>query len=443
MKYINSPKLMAAASAAVMSVAMGFSSAMAASAPATTPPGITLVEVVRELALSQPEFLWMRPGDAQGRTLFVSAGDKPGVSNCTDECAKEWVPLAVTPGAKAFGDWSVVKRTDGTTQWAYKTKPLYTWVKEEIPGDVATTVGVNEVSNSKLAENAVRLGTLTPPDGWSVARFQPSLTAAVPDGIDVKIVGGAQGVALTDFAGMTLYAFDGDAKRDNQPCSSSGCNISWIPVVAPALAANVGDFNIVARNDGTKQWAYKKKPLYRFKGDKLPGDANGIGVDKKWNVAILTENFRPSDVTVAYREGYGDTLAVNGMTLYTGVAYEARWGGRNLRDNYRNAYYRGKKLGGNTCLTQQCLSAWKPFRPGPKDTSNGFWEVITREDGSKQWAYKGYALYTHTGDTAPGQMNGNDVYDIVSDGTEDSFKRAALLVEVNGRAGVYWHIAKP
>ena len=24
-----------------------------------------------------------------------------------------------------------------------------------------------------------------------------------------------------------------------------------------------------ARTDGTQQWAYKKKPLYRFKGDKL------------------------------------------------------------------------------------------------------------------------------------------------------------------------------
>ena len=51
-------------------------------APATTPQGITLIEVVRELSSSQPELLWMRPGDPQGRTLFVYDQDAPGVSNC-------------------------------------------------------------------------------------------------------------------------------------------------------------------------------------------------------------------------------------------------------------------------------------------------------------------------------------------------------------------------
>lgn len=435
-------KSRAGLSALALATVMGFSSAMAASAPATTPAGITLVEVVRELALSQPELLWMRPGDPQGRTLFTYVNDKPGASLCDAECAKEWIPLAVAPGAKAFGDWSIIKRADGGAQWAYKSKPLYTWVKEEIPGDVATTVGVKEVDNSKLAENAVKVGTLTPPAEWKIARFQPSLAAAVPDGIDVKVVSGAQAVALTDYAGQTLYAFSGDAKKDGQVCSSSGCNIQWIPVTAPALAANVGDFSLVARNDGTQQWAYNKKPLYRFKGDKLPGDANGIDVDKRWTAAIVSENYRPRGVAVEPREGYGDALTVNGKTLYTGIAYEARWGGRNLRDNYRNAYYRGKKLGGNTCLGQ-CLTAWQPFQPAAGETSNGFWEVITREDGSKQWAYKGYALYTYARDKMPGDMNGNDVYDIVADGTEDSYERAAVLVEVNGRAGVYWHIAKP
>ncbi len=440
MKLIGN-RIHAGLSAAVLMSMMGFSSAMAASAPPTNPVGITLVEVVRELALSQPELLWMRPGDPQGRTLFVSANDKPGVSNCVADCAKEWIPLAVTAGAKPVGDWTIIKR-EGGQQWAYKGQPLYTWVKEEIPGDVATTVGVSEVGNSKLAENALKIGTLTPPAEWKVARFQPSLTSSVPDGIDVKVVAGAQAVALTDHAGLTLYAFSGDAKKDGQVCSSSGCNVQWIPVTAPALAANVGDFTLVSRNDGTQQWAYKKKPLYRYKGDKLPGDANGINADKRWTAALLTENFRPAGVTVEPREGYGTTLAANGKTLYTGVAYEARWGGRNLRDNYRNAYYRGKKLGGNTCL-EKCLTAWQPFRPAAGETSNGFWEVISREDGSKQWAYKGYALYTYASDTAPGQMNGNDVYDIVSDGTEDSYERAAVLVEVNGRAGVYWHIAKP
>jgi len=443
MTYARPSKTIAAFTVAALSMTALPALAASAALPQTTPTGVTLVEVVRELPLSQPEFLWLRPGDAEGRTLFVSDKDAPGIANCVDECSKEFPPLAVLPGARAFGDWSIVKRSDGTQQWAYKSQPLYSWNLETIPGDVATTVAVTEVANSKLAENAVKLGTLTPPDGWSVARFKPSITATLPDGIDARVVPSAQGLTLTDFDGRTLYAFDGDAKRDNQVCASSACSITWIAVSAPALAANVGDFTIVTRNDGTRQWAYKNKPLYRYKTDKLAGDANGIGVDKKWTVALLSESYRPAGVTIEERIGYGDTLTFKGKTLYTGIAYEARWGGRNLRDNYRNAYYRGKKLGGGTCSSAECLKAWQPFRPADNAVSNGFWEVITRDDGTKQWAYKGYALYTFAGDKNPGDMNGNDTYDIIADGSEDSFKRASLLVEVNGRAGVYWHTAKP
>src|SRR5687767_5342612 len=83
-----------------------------AAAPAvipTTPEGVTLIEVTRELALSQPEYLWSRPGDAAGRTLFVSNADAPGLAKCVDACAKEFPPLLAAAGAKGFGDWSLVR----------------------------------------------------------------------------------------------------------------------------------------------------------------------------------------------------------------------------------------------------------------------------------------------------------------------------------------------
>jgi predicted lipoprotein with Yx(FWY)xxD motif len=47
-------------------------------------------------------------------------------------------------GAKANGDWSIVARDDGGKQWAYKGKPLYTWAKDQKPGD-RTGDGVNNV----------------------------------------------------------------------------------------------------------------------------------------------------------------------------------------------------------------------------------------------------------------------------------------------------------
>ena len=73
--------------------------------------------------------------DAKGMTLYTFAKDQPGVSNCNDNCAKNWPPLMADAGAHAMGDYSVVKRDDGGSQWAYKGRPLYGWVKDQKPGD--------------------------------------------------------------------------------------------------------------------------------------------------------------------------------------------------------------------------------------------------------------------------------------------------------------------
>ncbi len=47
-----------------------------------------------------------------------------------------------------------------------------------------------------------------------------------------------------------------------------------------------GDWTIIDRTDGTKQWAYKGKPLYTFVQDKKPGDMTGDGkANGAWHVA--------------------------------------------------------------------------------------------------------------------------------------------------------------
>ena len=38
--------------------------------------------------------------------------------------------------AKAEGEWSLVKRDDGSMQWAYDGKPLYTFINDKQPGEV-------------------------------------------------------------------------------------------------------------------------------------------------------------------------------------------------------------------------------------------------------------------------------------------------------------------
>ncbi len=72
-----------------------------------------------------------------GNTLYVFSKDVvgSGASACYDQCAKNWPPLAVAPTAKPAGDYTILIRTDGARQWAYKGAPLYYFVKDSKPGD--------------------------------------------------------------------------------------------------------------------------------------------------------------------------------------------------------------------------------------------------------------------------------------------------------------------
>ena len=74
--------------------------------------------------------------DAKGMTLYTYDKDSDGKSACNGQCAQNWPPLMAEAGAKADGEWSVVKRDDGSMQWAYDGKPVYTFVMDKKAGDV-------------------------------------------------------------------------------------------------------------------------------------------------------------------------------------------------------------------------------------------------------------------------------------------------------------------
>jgi predicted lipoprotein with Yx(FWY)xxD motif len=82
--------------------------------------------------------------DAKGMTLYTFDKDAGGKSACNGSCATNWPPLAASAETRASGAYSVVTRDDGSLQWAYKNRPLYTWAKDKKPGDV-TGDGVNGV----------------------------------------------------------------------------------------------------------------------------------------------------------------------------------------------------------------------------------------------------------------------------------------------------------
>jgi len=103
------------------------------SAFAMTAPAVYAADEPAKLADTSMGKAWVDPN---GMTLYTYEKDTKTTSNCNGQCAVEWPPLMATATDKAMGQWSIVKRDDGSLQWAYGGHPFYTFVDDKKPGDV-------------------------------------------------------------------------------------------------------------------------------------------------------------------------------------------------------------------------------------------------------------------------------------------------------------------
>ncbi|SDI33624.1 COG4315 family predicted lipoprotein [Pseudomonas panipatensis] len=78
-----------------------------------------------------------------------------------------------------------------------------------------------------------------------------------------------------------------------------------------------------------------------------------------------------------------------------------------------------KDSGGKSMCNDQCEKFWPPLKAAAGAMNSDDWSVVTRGDGSKQWAYYGKPLYNFANDQKPGDKNGE------------------------GMMGGAWHVAKP
>ncbi len=76
-------------------------------------------------------------------------------------------------------------------------------------------------------------------------------------------------------------------------------------------------------------------------------------------------------------------------------------------------YWFAADKGDTSACTGACAAAWPPVTGMPQAAAGvslpGKLGTITRAGGVKQATYNGHPLYTFAADTAPGQVNGNDV----------------------------------
>jgi len=91
----------------------------------------------------------------------------------------------------------------------------------------------------------------------------------------------ADGV-LVDAKGMTVYTFDKDSANSGKSACTGRCAENWPPVQAGSTTP-AAPYSVVTREDGSKQLAYKGKPLYTFAKDKKPGEKSGDKAMDVWH----------------------------------------------------------------------------------------------------------------------------------------------------------------
>jgi predicted lipoprotein with Yx(FWY)xxD motif len=232
--------------------------------------------------------------DARGMTLYSwpnhemelgDAGDHKGKpSTCTDvkttvtaglydiypaglilpdldirpSCLQAWPAVFAADDAKPVGNWTIIARADGRKQWAYDGLPLYTSYLDSKPGQV----------NGGLRRPWYD-GDHTPP-----FRVPVGPAPAVPPAF--KVISIATGRILTTIAtgrvptnsvGYVIYSSGAD--RPNVSNCQGECLKEWVPVLAAQAAQPLGEWGVIERSPGVKQWTFRKMPVYSYAYDRL------------------------------------------------------------------------------------------------------------------------------------------------------------------------------
>lgn len=331
-------------------------------------------------------------------------------------CAQKRPSVRAPANAQPAGKWTIQRKEDGSQQWVYGGHPLYTSIKDKVPGDIN---GSYPFTNRITEYN------------WLVA--SAPLVRAPPG---ISIVKLSAGLVLVNYSGKALYYKDSEELVTNSE--------HWEPLITPALAVaeNLAeDWSIQSRNDGLKQWAYRDRALYTYVHDsdsssndsnqQVIGDTSGMAI-KNWHIAVLkAAPGHPSQVTVKSLTGvsfdrtwskrvYADQ---NGMTLYTIHCVEDTTDRLDCDDLGDSPRYWFSFCGG----ADRCAKTWHPLEASADAESiNNIWSVIVinpihpwqpvekSNHGIRIWAYRGRPVFTTSQDSSPGDYNGETLFESVS-----------------------------
>jgi len=321
----------------------------------------------------------------------IELPDLVGRPSCTDL----WPPVFASEDAETVGKWTVIERTDGTKQWAYDEQPLYTSVRDSQPGDV--------------------FGGSTRRSGGDAPAYREPVgpPSMHPPGFAVKTT--SIGRLLTNGENESLYAFDQDSATE--AACTGACLNTWQPVIAPALARPIGEWSILERSPGVRQWVFRGKPLYTYLKD--IGTWSLLGSDQPgWdNVFTQKAPAVPESFTVQASIA-GEVLANSeGRTIYVYNCGEDSAHQLSCDHPDDTQVYRLAMCGGGD--PEKCLTYW-PYvdAADEEECINRIWRILTRdpmtgrfassdEEGAMRvWSYRGKPVYLFGADKRPGDVNG-------------------------------------
>ena len=369
--------------------------------------------------------------DARGRTLYTwpfkimrvgNTGDPKGQSHCTStkttessgymspypgglelpeldtrpSCAQMWAPVVATAGAKPVGKWTIIKRTDGATQWAYDGLPLYTSALDRQPGDVLGSDSYEHHGD----EPALRKPIGPPAD--------------VPPGFQVSTT--VRGRLLQTERGFSIYSSDAD--QPGKSTCDAACVQTWIPMLAPASVRPHGDWAIIERAPGYRQWVFRGRPLYRYALDSSARSLEGSDVPGWHNVYTQLSPAPPPEFTLQDTTA-GQVLAdPHGMTIYAYNCGDDALDQLGCDHPSESQVYRLAMCGGGDW--ERCLRTFPYVIAPPGAHSNSrSWTVIDidpktgrRAPASQSgalhvWAFRDRPIYVYAGDDRPGDVNGD------------------------------------
>lgn len=323
------------------------------------------------------------------------AGIKLPEIDLRPSCTDLWIPELANEDAEEIGKWTVVERRDGAMQWAFDEQPLYTSVRDTLPGDV-------------LGGTSRRFGGDSP-----AQRVPIKPPAHMPPGF--AIASTAIGRLLATSKNQSVYSYNDDSATSSA-CFDT-CLEAWTPVLAPALTRPQGEWSILERSPGVKQWVFRGKPLYTSNSDQESWSQESSDSEQWQNV--FTQVTPPPPASFTQQETLqGIVLAdKNGKTIYRYNCGEDSADQLSCDHPADTQVYRLAMCGGGD--PQKCLEFWPYVTAGEDETSlNSLWTIVTidptsgrfapenHDNALRVWAYRDRPVYLYGRDKKPGDVNG-------------------------------------